>query len=289
MSCRLSRALVTGLLAGISVMGSSGPVFAADAAGAGCYEAGCGIGVQHGPGPGTPPPKAASAAKPHECTYRRDTPIDNGAGGYVIDPPKVDASQFKAGDTVMVQCHDPDTGEYDAAYHTVWGQNGAPVRPPEDVAREALGSVDFGEADVQSWPAPDRVVVGVKTYFNVRNWTGLSRTASADTAPGSPDGVRAHLVARPTRTVWHLGTNGAGRRQDMTCEGAGTQWVEGTDDRDKSLCGFTFPTKGDVTATVEIFYDVAWTSNIGPAGNLPAPAQATTFTIHVRQIQAVGR
>jgi hypothetical protein len=247
--------------------------------------------VRAGERPDLPPPPAKPVSRgstaPRQCTYRRDQPVNDGS--YIIEPVATDPSEFRKGDTVNVLCRNPETGVYDDPYHAVWGANGQPLPSAEQVARDAVDNIGFGAAEVQAWPPVSGVVVGVKTYFQVRNWDGLVRRAAADTAPGTPDGVRAELVATPRRTVWHLGAADSGEERVLTCEGAGTEWRTGLDDHDPSLCGATFWTKGDVSAWVEIVYDVGWTSNAGAGGILAAPPQATPFAVHVRSIQAVGR
>jgi hypothetical protein len=239
--------------------------------------------------PTRPPPIAAARPQvPLDCTYFRDQPIDGGDRGYLINPTSVDTSEFKTGDNVNVLCRNATTGEYFNPYHTVWGTNGATAPNPDQLARQALDGIQFASAQVESWPKTTDIVAGVKTYFHVKNWDTLTRNATADTNPGGP-GVHTDLTAKPARTIWHISNPTTGKPVVLECAGPGTQWTPGMSDHDPSLCGTTLWTKGDITATVEVLYDVTWTSNIGPGGPLTAPPQPTQFPLHVRDFQAVIR
>jgi hypothetical protein len=284
----LIRCVVGGLFAfgALVWLGLSPATAAEDYAGADCDGTSCSVRagetdeVPAMPA-GQPKPAGDDDGKKLTCTYfPGDTNIESDAD----DPVPVDTSTLKEGDWVWVACHDEDYNEQ-APYRTQWGADGQPVEPAVNVARRAQDLLKFAPAKVESWPASDHLV-GVRSYFHVQNFPELAGARTANSGR-----VRSTATATPVKTIWNLGTAPDGRRIRIECDGAGTVWQRGMSDKDSSLCGQTFwhHTDGDVAASVEVVYQVTWTSTTGESGVLPLPPQVTPFTLRVHQLQAVGR
>lgn len=154
---------------------------------------------------------------------------------------------------------------------------------PRQVAIDALASVGIGGPVLGTSPAADRLVVRVPSWLWVDGswWQTYSATAAAGR-------VTATVTVRPAATEWSTGDGGG-----TTCSGPGVPWAPGMDDS-ATDCSYTYlePSVGEpgstfpLTATVRM--EVAWSSNTGQSGTLPAISRSSTQPVTVSEIQAVG-
>ena len=76
------------------------------------------------------------------------------------------------------------------------------------------------------------------------------------------------------------------------CEGPGTEWRPGMAE-EQSTCSYVYKNssagqRGDTfEMTVEVEFEVSWTSSIGPGGSLARITRSASQAVQVGEIQAV--
>ena len=143
-----------------------------------------------------------------------------------------------------------------------------------DVARAGLvvPAVDVGTAP----PRGSLLLVGVSTWFWAKDRDDVTATASIP-------GLSATITATPL--AMHL------RFRDgdaVTCAQGGVAWRSGTSSADQhSSCTHVFqhPGRQRVEATVD--WSLTWEASNGQTGALPMVSRTTSFTLDLRQAQAV--
>ena len=158
----------------------------------------------------------------------------------------------------------------------------APV-DPADLAQQARQSVAIPVPPLATSPPADRkLYTRVPTWLWVDAdwWRGYSATADAG-------GVSSTVLARPVRAVWTMGDGG-----QAVCEGPGTEWRPGMAE-EQSTCSYVYKNssagqRGDTfEMTVEVEFEVSWTSSIGPGGSLARITRSASQAVQVGEIQAV--
>jgi hypothetical protein len=185
------------------------------------------------------------------------------------------------------------------AYVTYRNNPGAPladlplVRIQE--AAEALRVEDFvrvPEPDVALNPVGDQII-GIPTWFHVTN------PIIDTTMPVSLGGVAGTLTVRPHggRSMVITPFPGATDNETIGCNAPGPEWQPGMSDT-ASDCRHTYwnvpankvDGKGTVTATVTVYYEVAWeVPALDLGGTIPDLFRSRDVPVTVKGLQAVGR
>lgn len=167
------------------------------------------------------------------------------------------------------------------------GSFAIPEQEPVDpavLAQKARQSVSIPEPVMVTSPSADRrLYTRVTTWLWVDPgwWQGYSATAAVG-------GVSSTVVATPLRAVWTMGDG-----SQVTCTGPGTEWQPGMVDA-QSTCLYVYRNAsagqvgGRFTLTVEVEFEVSWSSNIGPGGSLAQITRSASRAVEVGEIQAVG-
>jgi hypothetical protein len=154
---------------------------------------------------------------------------------------------------------------------------------PAVLAQRARESVAIPVPPLATSPPADRTLyTRVPTWLWVDPswWRGYSATANAG-------GVSSTVVARPVRAVWTMGDGG-----QTICKGPGTEWRPGMADA-QSTCSYTYKNAsagqraGTFTMSVDVEFEVSWTSSVGPGGSLARITRSASRTVQVGEIQAV--
>lgn len=154
---------------------------------------------------------------------------------------------------------------------------------PAVLAQRARESVPIPVPPLATSPRADRrLYTRVPTWLWVDPgwWRGYSATANAGA-------VSSTVVARPVRAVWTMGDGG-----QTVCSGPGTEWRPGMADA-QSTCSYIYKNAsagqraGTFTMSVEVEFEVSWTSNIGPGGSLARITRSASRPVQVGEIQAV--
>lgn len=166
------------------------------------------------------------------------------------------------------------------------GNFSVPESPPVDpaaLAQRARQSVAIPPPPVMTSPPTDRsLYTGVPTWLwiDANWWRDYPATAEAG-------GASSTVVARPVRAVWRMGDGGK-----AICNGPGTEWRPGMADG-QSTCSYVYKDAsagqraGTFTMSVDVEFEVSWTSSIGPGGTLPSITRSASREVEVGEIQAV--
>lgn len=187
-----------------------------------------------------------------------------------------------------------DGGTYDVAEIVTFTLpvSGPPVTDPRDLALMARRQLPFPLPDVAFSPpleAPDDfLLTRLPTWIWARNWTEVSRTASAG-------GVVATVTARPVRQLWDFTPYRADPETEGGCDGPGTVYDPSKRPEEQSTeCSFTFlhSSSGEPGAAYEghltVIYEVSWTSNVGAGGSLGSVARTSVVPVRVGEQQALN-
>ena len=168
----------------------------------------------------------------------------------------------------------------------------APPADPRDLALMARERLPFPLPDVAFSPPledpDDFLLVQLPAWIWVRNWTEVTRTATAG-------GVTATVMARPVRQVWDFRPRVADRETEGGCDGPGTPYDPSRRPEEQSTeCSFTFrhSSAGEPGAAYEahltVIYEVSWTSNIGAGGSLGTVPRTSVVPVRVGEQQALN-
>ena len=168
----------------------------------------------------------------------------------------------------------------------------APPANPRDLALMARERLPFPLPDVAFSPPledpDDFLLVQLPAWIWVRNWTEVTRTATAG-------GVTATVTARPVRQVWDFRPRVADRETEGGCDGPGTPYDPSKRPEDQSTeCSFTFrhSSAGEPGAAYEahltVIYEVSWTSNVGAGGSLGTVPRTSVVPVRVGEQQALN-
>jgi hypothetical protein len=190
-----------------------------------------------------------------------------------------DVSQFKIGDTVLVECDDVATGANVSVTTIIWqGAAAVPQVDPADLAAHAKERLDLPLPLPRAWPSIDTAqITGIPTWLHVDNFTAAAKTATAG-------GVSATVHADPVVVDWRMGDGG-----HVTCHDAGPVFAAGA----TSTCRYGFTTRstgqGDGTfhGTVTITWHLRWDSNVGRAGDLGNVSRTANVDWTVHELQAL--
>jgi hypothetical protein len=190
---------------------------------------------------------------------------ETGGGGGVVSPEMQAYMDCLA--TGVTGCVSPSR---------VLGEPAAPVVDPAVLAQEALDSATI--AVPQPHTSPDGVpqVTGMETWF----WIDPAAWAPVSARAELP-GVWAEVTATPTSASWTAGDGGAA----VTCAGPGRAHP-GTAGATTD-CGHTYTDIGSFTLSVDVTYEVAWTSSTGAGAVLDPIVVGNELPIRVEQRQAV--
>lgn len=145
----------------------------------------------------------------------------------------------------------------------------------------------------QSIPIPDPVIgfspsEGGQTFAQLNTWLWVDEGWwQARTATASAGGVTATVTASPSQSSWTTGDGAT-----TTCTGPGVVWRPGMAE-DATNCSHTYrrssagEPNGSFIVTVEVGFDVTWTSNVGPGGTLAGVTRTASRPLRVGEIQAI--
>lgn len=169
-------------------------------------------------------------------------------------------------DVLQIFCPEGEPAEPDAV----------PVVDPVVVAQMALDSAEI------ALPAPHTSPDGVPQMTGLMTWFWIEPDAWAPvTARAELPGVWAEVTATPTTATWTPGDGGAA----VGCAGPGAPHPGTAGAR--TDCGHTYVDVGAYTLTVEVTYEVAWTSSTGAGGALDPIVVSADLPVTVEQRQAV--
>lgn len=127
-------------------------------------------------------------------------------------------------------------------------------------------------------------LVGVPVWFWAKGAKSVSTTA---TIPG----LSATLTASAVDTRIRIrGGTGSAAADNVTleCPDGGRPWQPGRDRAwAESTCSHPFVWNDTFTVDATITWELAWTATNGQTGTLPDVARTTSFTLNVKQAQAV--
>ncbi|MGH9111482.1 MAG: hypothetical protein ACRDZN_04165 [Acidimicrobiales bacterium] len=127
-------------------------------------------------------------------------------------------------------------------------------------------------------PAAGNHLVDIEAWFWAENWRGLSEPATA----GS---VTVTVSAEPASLVVDPGDGSA----SFTCAGPQPVYNESLPSSAQSSdCTHTYTRAGSYTATATVVYDVSFTSNLGPSGDLGTIEPSSTTVLDVSEAQAIN-
>jgi len=163
---------------------------------------------------------------------------------------------------------------------------------PRALALMARNRLPFPAPDVGFSPPLDSpgdfLLVQLPTWIWVENWSEESRSATAG-------GVVATVTARPVRQEWDFTPYRLDPETEGGCIGPGTAYDASLPPEAQSTaCSFTFrhSSAGEPGAAYEghltVFYEVAWTSNIGAGGSLGTVARTSVVPVRVGEQQALN-
>jgi hypothetical protein len=177
-------------------------------------------------------------------------------------------------------------------------QNAPTTLTPAQLAQQALASLRLPKPVLHRSPSESNSDHGIPytwvhlwTWYwtSPVSWRELSKTASLR-------GISATVTVTPAQLTWEPGDG----QPSVSCAGPGRAWTEADGNAVPSEsnggCGYQYRSVSDqVSPTLSIRWDVAWTSSVGPGGTLPAMTTQTTSPpfkveqIQVEQIQEVNR
>lgn len=143
-------------------------------------------------------------------------------------------------------------------------------------------------------PVPTPVLspgVEVPHLVGIPEWLAIDPAGfESSDATASVAGLSVTLTASPLHTVWDLG-NG----DTVTCDGAGTPWLPGSDTSTVPACGYVYQRSSTASQTDGVYHaavTTVWSRTWGcePActgGVLPDLARTTGFDLTVHQGQAI--
>jgi len=151
------------------------------------------------------------------------------------------------------------------------------------LAQNARASIGIAPPAIRTSPEVGKLYVQVPTWLWLDGgwWHSYQATASAGR-------VTATVTANPVHTAWALG-DGA----QVTCSGPGVAWQPGMRE-DATNCSHTYTTSsasrpgGAFVLSATVVLEITWTSNVGEGGTLAPISRASSRTVEVGEIQAVG-
>lgn len=153
---------------------------------------------------------------------------------------------------------------------------------PRQLAVDALASVQVPDPQIRTSPSDGALFVQVPTWLWIDGgwWHGYEATANAGR-------VSSTVTARPVSVSWRMGDG-----TTVSCSGPGVVWQRGT--TAQSMCTHTYRSSSvsspggrfEIGATVT--FAVSWTSNAAAGGTLAGITRASTASVEVGEIQAVG-
>ena len=153
---------------------------------------------------------------------------------------------------------------------------------PVEVAEAQLATFEqrLPLPGVRAWPALDRQVVGIETWFRVDTYTVADQ-------PFAELGVTGNLHAEPHR----IDLSVDGQIVD-TCTTAGRVWEDHLNsDIDNTDCGHAFHRShpAGTPLTISVTYAISWTASTGDGGPLGDITRTTVQPMHVRSYEALIR
>jgi hypothetical protein len=168
---------------------------------------------------------------------------------------------------------------------------------PRQLAQRAAVTVRsrLARPTVSMAPPPQEGVVNASTWLWIDPalWSPVSAFAWV---PGESGPVWARTTATPvaiTFTTQDDGTPSGTRTGTVTCAGPGRAWTESIGDDARSDCSYSYRHSsvsrpgGVFTASVEVQWRIAWTSNTGGGGSLPTERTGTQMSVRVDELQAL--
>ena len=139
---------------------------------------------------------------------------------------------------------------------------------PEQVAAQAVASMDFPVPTINYGPVPDPMSEFPGHYIGVPYWYWTDNTAGPRSLSNTEQGITIELYADAPAVVWDMGDGTV-----LAC-GPGTPWgaVSG---QESPTCGHRYQYPGQYTITVTATWQVQW-SGMGQSGTVE---MSTTNTL----------
>lgn len=140
---------------------------------------------------------------------------------------------------------------------------GAPPPDPEDLARQAVESMNLraGEIGIVPEEGPDRVgLLGLPTWMWVADVEGATWGPITRTATSGPWSVTA--TAKVDRIEWDMGDGTV-----VVCDTPGTPYEDRFQDLDSPDCGHRYQEQGRYTVTATSYWVIEW-AGIGQTGTI---------------------
>ena len=153
------------------------------------------------------------------------------------------------------------------------------------VVAQAAAQLTISAPDIAtSPPRGGTQLVGVPIWFWVRNPKALSATASipglAATITATPGPLTVEITGASGRAVGDNGT--------LHCPGSGTPYDANQHDPwSASTCSKTFNWNHPSVIGASVAWHLTWAATNGQTGTLPAATRTTSFTLTIKQAQAV--
>lgn len=155
---------------------------------------------------------------------------------------------------------------------------------PRDLAVSAREAVPIPAPPLNTSPSANG-----ELYPQMKTWLWLDEAWWREySATASAGAVSSTVTARPVRAEWTMGDGGR-----TVCAGPGVAWRRGMGE-DDTYCSYTYRRSsageegGTFTLTVTVYFEVAWTSNVGAGGSLGAVTRSASIPVRVGEIQAVN-
>ncbi|HEX7131110.1 MAG TPA: hypothetical protein VF228_00960 [Iamia sp.] len=147
---------------------------------------------------------------------------------------------------------------------------------PVVLAQAALDSATIALPEPHTSPDGVAQLTGMTTWFwlDPASWAPVSARAEVP-------GIWAEVTATPTTATWTPGDGGAA----VTCAGPGR--VHPGTAGARTDCGHTYVEVGSYPLTVDVTYEVAWTSSTGAGAALDPIVVSAELMVTVEQRQAV--
>jgi hypothetical protein len=242
-----------------------------------------GIGAEASKEAEAPSKRSGGSTTPQPvCTYSNiaDSPDAVRADEQGNPAPLYDSTHpSTAGSWMWKQCTD-ETGAM--SMRTVW----APTVNASTIAQQAIANQTLPMPAVSvNPPLPGGAVVNYPTWLWVdgASWRTITATASVD-------GLSVTATATPQSVVWTMGDGGS-----VTCNGPGTPYdaaKPATEQRSDCTHSFTRSSASQpgqaFTATASMQWVTTWQASDGTSGSLGTVTRSSTFSLPVREIQAVN-
>ncbi|MGH9213523.1 MAG: hypothetical protein ACRD2C_23040, partial [Acidimicrobiales bacterium] len=183
----------------------------------------------------------------------------------------------------VLECRYVDDGSR-AYLGTFDYQPGVTGPDPEALARQVYEEVPLVFPTPHTSPPADaQQLVGFPVWLWVDGGVWRSFDASASLA-----GVTVTVVAQPQSLRWDMGDGTV-----LDCAGPGTAWTPDTPDSQRSDCSHVYQyvsarqSGGRYQASVTVSWSVTWSASTGQSGTLPVASRSSSFSLDVRERQAV--